>query len=90
MTRIVDSNGDVSFAGTTDRAGRPWRGKQVEVSIVAGSVQLAHHGAIVRTHAIRHDRAKEHGAYGTPHGRPRKPRQDAPDGSGVKATAVPL
>jgi len=88
VTRIVDSNGDVSFAGTTYRAGRPWRGKQLEVSIVAGSVQLAHHGAIVRTHAIRHDRAKEHGAYATPHGRPRKPRQDAPDGSGVKATPL--
>jgi Integrase core domain len=88
VTRIVDSHGDVSFAGTTYRAGRSWRGKQLEVSIVAGSVQLAHNGAIVRTHAICHDRAKEHGAYATPHGRPRKPRQDAPDGSGVKATPL--
>jgi len=26
-------------------------------------------------------RAKEHGAFATPHGRPRKPRHDAPDGS---------
>src|SRR6516225_7766452 len=69
---VVDNNGDVSFAGTTYRAGRAWRGKQLEVSIVAESVQLAHRGAIVRTHAIRHDRAKEHGAYATPHGRPRK------------------
>jgi len=72
VTRLVDNNGDVSFAGTTYRAGRAWRGKQLEVSIVAESVQLAHRGAIVRTHAIRHDRAKEHGAYATPHGRPRK------------------
>jgi hypothetical protein len=63
------------------RAGRAWRGKEVEVSIVAGSVQIACHGTIVRTHAIRHDRAKEHGAFATPHGRPRKPRHDAPDGS---------
>jgi transposase InsO family protein len=81
VTRVVDSNGDVSFAGTAYRAGRPWRGKQVEVSIVAGSVQIACSGAIVRTHAIRHDRAKENGAYATPHGRPRKPRQDAPNGA---------
>jgi transposase InsO family protein len=88
VTRLVDNNGDVSFAGTMYRAGRPWRGKQVEVSIVAGSVQLTHQGAIVRTHAIRHDRAKEHGAYATPHGRPRRPRQDAPNGSGVKATPL--
>jgi transposase InsO family protein len=88
VTRVVDNNGDVSFAGTMYRAGRPWRGKQVEVSIVAGSVQIAYAGTIVRTHAIRHDRAKEHGAYATPHGRPRKLRQDAPNGAAVKA--VPL
>jgi hypothetical protein len=88
VTRVVDNNGDVSFAGTMYRAGRPWRGKQVEVSIVAGSVQLAHQGTLVRTHAIRHDPAKEHGAYATPHGRPRKPRQDAPNGTDVKATPL--
>lgn len=79
VTRVVDNNGDISFAGTPYRAGTQWRGKQVEVSIVAGSVQIAHAGAIVRTHAIRHDRTKEHGAYATPHGRPRKPHQNAPD-----------
>lgn len=88
VTRLVDNNGDVSFAGTMYRAGRPWRGKQVEVSIVAGSVQLAHQGTVVRTHAVRHDPAKEHGAYATPHGRPRKLRQGAPNGSGVKATPL--
>jgi transposase InsO family protein len=81
VTRLVDSNGDVSFAGTMYRAGRAWRGIQVEVSIVAGSVQLTHQGKVVRTHAIRHDRAKEHGAYATPHGRPRKTRQSTPDPS---------
>ncbi len=36
VTRVVDNNGEISFAGTMYRAGRPWRGKQVEVSIVAG------------------------------------------------------
>jgi hypothetical protein len=85
VTRVVDNNGEVSFAGTMYRAGRPWRGKQVEVSIVAGSVQIVCAGSILRTHAIRHDRGKEHGAYATPHGRPRKPRQDAPNGAAVKA-----
>ena len=88
VTRIVDRSGQVSFAGTMYRAGRAWRGKEVEVCIVAGSVQMTHHGTIVRTQPIRHDRTKEHGAYATPHGRPRKPRQDAPDGSGVKATPL--
>jgi hypothetical protein len=90
VIRVVDNNGDVSFAGTMYRAGRPRRGKQVEVSIVAGSVQIAHAGTIVRTHAIRHDRAKEHAAYATPHGRPRKPRQDAQNGAAIKAVTHAL
>jgi integrase-like protein len=88
VTRMVDASGQVSFAGTMYRAGRAWRGKEVEVCIVAGSVQMACGGTIVRTQPIRHDRAKEHGAYATPHGRPRKPRQDAPDRAGVKATPL--
>jgi len=78
VTRIVDGSGQVSFAGTMYRAGRAWRGKEVEVCIVAGSVQMSCAGTIVRTQPIRHDRAKEHGAYATPHGRPRKPRHDTP------------
>jgi hypothetical protein len=45
-------------------------------------------GMIVRTQPIRHDRTKEHGAYATPHGQPRKPRQDAPDQAAVKATPL--
>jgi hypothetical protein len=88
VTRMVDGSGQVSFAGTMYRAGRAWRGKEVEVCIVAGSVQMTHQGTIVRTQPIRHDRTKEHGAYATPHGRPRKPRQDAPDRAGVKATPL--
>ena len=77
VTRMVDASGQVSFAGTMYRTGRAWRGKEVEVCIVAGSVQMTYQGNIVRTQPIRHDRAKEHGAYATPHGRPRKPPQDA-------------
>ena len=88
VTRMVDGSGQVSFAGTMYRAGRAWRGKEVEVCIVAGSVQMSCAGTIVRTQPIRHDRTKEHGAYATPHGRPRKPRQDAPDRAGVKATPL--
>jgi transposase InsO family protein len=88
VTRMVDGSGQVSFAGTMYRAGRAWRGKEVEVCIVAGSVQMSCEGTIVRTQPIRHDRTKEHGAYATPHGRPRKPRQDAPDRAGVKPTPL--
>ena len=84
VTRVVDSSGYVLFAGTNYRVGNRWRGRSAQVCIVAGSVQLSCDGHIVRVHPIRHDRAKEHGAFATPNGRPRH-RQDAPAGAGVKA-----
>ena len=87
VTRVVDSSGYVSFAGTNYRVGNAWRHRSVQVCIVAGSVQLSCDGQIVRVHPIRHDRAKEHGAFATPNGRPRH-RQDAPAGAGVKATPL--
>src|SRR5438067_2448064 len=43
------------------------------VAIVAGSVQLSVDGRVVKVHPIRHDPAKEHGAFANPNGRPRKP-----------------
>jgi len=67
------------------RAGRAWAGKTLQVSVVASSVQLAYQGTIVRVHPIRHDRAKEHGAFATPNGRPRRQHHDAPAAAGVKA-----
>ena len=66
--------GTVSFAGTGYRVGRSWARQFVEVAIVAGSVQISSQGKVIRVHAIRHDRSKEHGAFATPHGRPRKPK----------------
>jgi transposase InsO family protein len=74
VTRIADANGVVNFAGTTYRAGRAWARQLIQVAIVAGSVQLSVQGAVVRVHPIRHDRAKEHGAFSTPNGRPRNRR----------------
>jgi hypothetical protein len=87
VTRVVDSSGSVSFAGTNYRVGNAWRRRSAQVCVVAGSVQLSIDGQIVRVHPIRHDRAKEHGAFATPNGRPRH-RQDAPAGAGVKATPL--
>ena len=84
VTRLVDSSGYVSFAGTNYRVGNRWRGRNAQVCIVADSVQFSIDGQIVRVHPIRHDRAKEHGAFATPNGRPRQPK-DAPAGAGVKA-----
>jgi len=84
VTRVADNSGSISFAGTSYRVGNPWRRRSVQVSIVAGSVQLSCDSQIIRVHPIRHDRSKEHGAFATPNGRPRH-RQDAPAGAGVKA-----
>jgi transposase InsO family protein len=87
VTRVADSSGSVSFAGTSYRVGNAWRKQSVQVSVVADSVQIACDGQIVRVHPIRHDRSKEHGAFATPHGRPRH-HDDAPAGAGVKATPL--
>jgi hypothetical protein len=87
VTRVVDSSGYVSFAGTNYRVGNRWRGRPAQVCIVAGSVQLSIDRQIVRVHPIRHDRAKEHGAFATPNGRPRH-RQDAPTGVGAQGQAA--
>jgi transposase InsO family protein len=74
VTRIVDRGGSISFAATQYRVGRSWGCQQVQVAVVAGSVQISAEGKVIRVHAIRHDRSKEHGAYATPQGRPRKPK----------------
>ncbi len=74
VTRLVDSRGGVSFAGTAYQAGHPYRGQTVQVAIVGGNVQLAIDGKVIKTHPIRHDLIKEHGAFANPGGRPPKKR----------------
>ena len=72
VTRIVDSGGSVSFAGSSYRVGMGWARQSVDVAIIAGSVQLSQHGQVIRVHPIRHDRARELGAFANPKGRPRR------------------
>ena len=72
VTRVVDSSGSVSFAGTAYRCGRRWARQSVDVAIVAGSVQLSKDGQVIRVHPIRHDRSRELGAFANPKGRPRR------------------
>jgi transposase InsO family protein len=72
VTRLANGTGVVSFAGTDYQAGRRWARQSVDVSIVAGSVQLAKDGKVIRVHPIRHDRAREPGAFANPKGRPRR------------------
>jgi transposase InsO family protein len=72
VTRIVDSSGSISFAGAAYRCGMRWARQSVDVAIVAGSVQLSKDGQVIRVHPIRHDRARELGAFANPKGRPRR------------------
>jgi transposase InsO family protein len=72
VTRIVDSSGSVSFAGTPYRVGMRWARQSIDVAIVAGSVQLSQHGQVIRAHPIRHDRSRELGAFANAKGRPRR------------------
>lgn len=81
VVRLVDTTGYVSFAGTGYRLGLNHRGRQVEVRRVGDSVEIRHHGVLLRTQPARHDRTKEHGAFATPTGRPR--RKSRPQHSGA-------
>jgi len=54
------------------QAGRRCARQSIDVSIVAGSVQLSRDGKIIRVHPIRHDRTRELGAFANPKGRPRR------------------
>lgn len=72
VIRKVDCRGDISFAGTSYRAGNPFALKQVEVRVVGDTVQIWVAGKLIRTHTARHDREKEHGAFANPKGRSRK------------------
>ena len=72
VTRKVDSSGNVSFAGTSYRAGNKYRRRQVQVAVVDGTVEISIGEELIRVHPIRHDRTREHGALANPGGRPRR------------------
>ena len=70
VTRKVNTGGNVSFAGASYRVGNPHRGRQVQVAIVGDTVEIAAGGEVLRTHPIRHDPSREHGAFANAAGRP--------------------
>jgi hypothetical protein len=72
VTRLANGIGTITFAGASYTAGRRWAHTPLDVTIVAGSVQLSKDGKVIRIHPIRHDRAKELGAFANPKGRPRR------------------
>ena len=72
VTRKVDSSGNVSFAGTSYRAGNPYRRRQVQVAVVGNTVEIFIGTHLIRTHKAHHDRTREHGALANPGGRPHR------------------
>jgi hypothetical protein len=53
VTQLANGTGVVSFAGTDYQAGRRWARQSIDVSIVAGSVQLSKGGKVIGVHPIR-------------------------------------
>jgi len=72
VVRKVGRSGTVSFAGTDYRVGNGHRFEQVEVRVVGDTVEISQGGRLIKTHAARHERSKEHGAFSTPAGRPHR------------------
>ncbi len=72
VKRKVDPTGYVSFAGRGYFVTSRLRGQQVEVRLAGDTVQISQRGVLLKTHVARHDRAKEHGAFSTPQGRPHR------------------
>ena len=72
MTRKVDGSGSVSFAGTSYRVGAKFKRRQVQVAVIGDTVEISIGEQLIRTHPVRHDRTREHGALANPGGRPRR------------------
>jgi len=66
VTRLANRTGVISFAGTDYQAGRRCARQSIDVSIVAGSVQLSRDGKVIRVHPIRHDRPASSARSPTP------------------------
>lgn len=62
----------MSFAGTGYAVGMKYRRRQVQVAVVGEVVEISIGEQLMRTHPVRHDRTREHGALANPGGRPRR------------------
>jgi hypothetical protein len=72
VTRKVHSSGNVCFAGTNYRVGSKYRRRQVQVAVVGDMVEISVGAELIRSHKVRHDRTREHGALANPGGRPNR------------------
>jgi transposase InsO family protein len=72
VTRKVDNSGHVCFAGTPYRVGNKYRRRQVQVAVVGHTVEISIGTELIKSHKVRHDRTREHGALANPGGRPHR------------------
>ena len=72
VTRKVDASGNVCFAATSYRVGSKYRRRQVQVAVVGDTVEISIGNELIRSHPVRHDRTREHGALANPGGRPHR------------------
>jgi transposase InsO family protein len=72
VSRLVDAKGEIYFAGKNYSCGKQWAGQRTQVSIVGNHLHFVIDDQLVRIQPIRHDRAKEHGAFARPNGIARK------------------
>ena len=61
-----------SFAATSYRVGSKYRRRQVQVAVVGDTVEISIGNELIRSHPVRHDRTREHGALANPGGRPHR------------------
>jgi transposase InsO family protein len=72
VTRKVDSAGNVCFAGANYRVGAKYKRRQVQVAVVGDTVEISVGNQLIRSHRVKHDRTREHGALANPGGRPHR------------------
>jgi transposase InsO family protein len=72
VTRKVDASGNVCFAATSYRVGNAYRRRQVQVAVVGDTVEISIGNELIRSHRVKHDRTREHGALANPGGRPHR------------------
>jgi transposase InsO family protein len=72
VTRKVDSSGNACFAGANYRVGSKFRRRQVQVAVIGDTVEISIGDELIRSHPVRHDRTREHGALANPGGRPHR------------------
>jgi hypothetical protein len=71
VTCKVDSSGAVCFAGSSYLVETAYRRRQVQVAVVGDTVEISIGTRLIRTHPVKHDRTREHGAR-EPGGRPNR------------------